>query len=487
MKWETTLALSAAVLLGAQHPALAESNPNDNQIYVPVAQCRVLDTRQSAGGNLVSNVAQNFYAYGDAGQMSAQGGNPAGCADPKAPNGPEPAAVAVNITAVGNQATGSGNIRAAVAGETPSNALVNFKQGTNLSNAAIVPLCRGALCPDNKQLSLMSALANVPAVVDVTGYFYPKDTNIVTVAKDGGDFVFPSDAIAYLKALVDGSDPDAPSANHPWVVQIDPGVYNLGASPLVLDVPYVTVRGSGQAATVLEGLGASASGVVQMPADAVTLSNLSVRVAGAGSRRAIRVSAPGAPGVPPAQLSHVSASAIGETFSVGVTVLPGAHLKMVKGAVSAESPGVVSDAIEVNEGATLEIEGTTVTAPSGWALELTGLAGATATAVARNAQFTGGTIGVALLNGNLQAEACLLEATGAGGRALHATVDAPSTATIKQSTLIGAVAINTLPAPSSTTRIAASKLAGTVTTGVAAITCVASYNGNYVALGSTCR
>ncbi|MGY6215100.1 hypothetical protein ACW73L_08065 [Methylolobus aquaticus] len=487
MKWETTLALGAAALLGAQHPALAESNPNDNQIYVPVAQCRVLDTRQSAGGNLVANVAQNFYAYGDAAAISAQGGNPAGCADPKAPDGPEPAAMAVNITAVGNQASGSGNIRAAIAGVIPSNALVNFKQGTNLSNAAIVPLCRGALCPANKQLSLMSALANVPAVVDVTGYFYPKDTNLVTVAKDGGDYVSPSDAIAYLKALVVAADPAAPSAANPWIVQIDPGVYNLGASPLVLDVPYVTVRGAGQAATILEGLGASASGVVQMPVDAVTLSQLSVRVSGAGSRRAIRVSAPGAPGLPPALLSHVSASAVGVSFSVGVTVLPGAQLKMVKGAVSAESPGVVSDAIEVNEGATIELEGTTVKAPSGWALELTGLGGTAATAVARNAQFIGGPIGVALLNGNLQADACLLEATAVGGRALHATQDAPSTATIRQSTVSGPVALNTFPAPSSTTRIAASKVAGTVTPGTASVTCVASYNGNYVGLGSNCR
>jgi hypothetical protein len=160
---------------------------------------------------------------------------------------------------------------------------------------------------------------------------------------------------------------------------------------------------------------------------------------------------------------------------------------MVKGAVRAESPGVVSDAIEVNEGATLELDGTTVTAPSGWALELTGLGGTAASAVVRNAQFIGRNIGVALLNGNLQADACLFEATAGGGRAVHATQEAPSTATITQSTLAGAVAINVSPAPSSTTKIAASKLAGTVTTGTAAITCVASYNGSYVALGSSCR
>jgi hypothetical protein len=160
---------------------------------------------------------------------------------------------------------------------------------------------------------------------------------------------------------------------------------------------------------------------------------------------------------------------------------------MVEGAVSAESPGVVSDAIEVNEGATLELDGTTVTAPSGWAIELTGVGGTAAIAVVRNAQFTGGPIGAALLNGNLQAEGSIFEATGAGGRAIHLVTDAPSNLTVKQSSLIGTESVNSVPAPSATVNVATSKLAGTVLRGTtASFTCAASYNGSYIALGGNC-
>jgi hypothetical protein len=99
--------------------------------------------------------------------------------------------------------------------------LVNFTKGDNTSNAPIIKLCRGN-CPDG-QFTLQAQAANVPVTVTVLGYFYPKDSNIVTVAKDGGDFTDLFAAVAYLKGLA-----TPPSATNPWVVQIDPGTYDLG-------------------------------------------------------------------------------------------------------------------------------------------------------------------------------------------------------------------------------------------------------------------
>ncbi|MGY6215101.1 hypothetical protein ACW73L_08070 [Methylolobus aquaticus] len=472
MRTASKIVLIGTALLGAQPPALAESNPNDNQIYVPVSQCRVVDTRQSAGGNLVANVAQDFYAYGDAVQISGQGGNPAGCADPKAPNGPEPAAVAVNITAVGNQASGNGNIRASAVGVTPANALVNFTQGTNLSNAAIVPICRGS-CSGGKQLSLMSALANVPAVVDVIGYFYPKGTHVVTVATDGGDFTSPIDAIAYLKALVSGSDPDAPSATNPWVVQIDPGTYALGASALVLDVPYVTVKGAGSDATVLTGEGANATGAVQVKVDTTRLESVSVRIAAGitdGTGIVIDNSADASSEIPVISEVAVSADDDGQQ---GLIMEEGSSVSLVGGSVLGEDFGIEAN----HTGVAVFVDGTEVIGNNRGAY-----IGLGASLTARNAQFIAleGILGEAVVNGPLSAVRISHSTLRGEGLAASALALA-SLLEIQQSTIDGPVTDL-----AGIVLIGASQVTGTVS-GLPLLTrCVASYNGNFQPLNSAC-
>jgi hypothetical protein len=102
------IALVGTMLVSAQASANGVSNPIENQIYVPVEQCRLVDTRQTGQPALIQNQPRGFLAYGS--DLSAQGGSPTGCADPKAPHGPQPVAIALNITAVGEFASASGRI-----------------------------------------------------------------------------------------------------------------------------------------------------------------------------------------------------------------------------------------------------------------------------------------------------------------------------------------------------------------------------------------
>ncbi len=68
-------------------------------------------------------------------------------------------------------------------------------------------------------------------------------SNVITVAKSGGDFDNPLDAV--------NSIGDA-SRKNPYIVSIAPGVYNLGSTPLYMQ-SHVSLVGSGQKATYIVG------------------------------------------------------------------------------------------------------------------------------------------------------------------------------------------------------------------------------------------
>ena len=66
--------------------------------------------------------------------------------------------------------------------------------------------------------------------------------NVITVAKSGGDFSDPREA---LKSITDASE------NNRYVVYIAPGIYNLFLEGIVLR-PYVSVVGAGAKSTILQ-------------------------------------------------------------------------------------------------------------------------------------------------------------------------------------------------------------------------------------------
>jgi hypothetical protein len=146
--------------------------------FETVVPCRIVDTRRSVGGDLQAGDPQSFIAYGTAAELAPQGGSfdaEAGtnfdCPNPQAGLGLTPVAIAANVTAVGNQASGAGNIVAYATGaDEPSSSLVNFTPGTNIANSTVIELCEADSCAAD--FDLKANFANVPATVDVLGYYY---------------------------------------------------------------------------------------------------------------------------------------------------------------------------------------------------------------------------------------------------------------------------------------------------------------------------
>ncbi len=138
-------------------------------VYTPVEPCRIVDTRIAVGGGnpIPANTTRDFHVHGTT-LIVAQGGNIAGCIAPQG----EPRAVHVNVTVV--PAGGNGHVRVFPDGRAtpPTASLVNFKQGTNIANAATIEtrFSTNASTPD---ISVFVANAPAHVIMDVMGYYYP--------------------------------------------------------------------------------------------------------------------------------------------------------------------------------------------------------------------------------------------------------------------------------------------------------------------------
>ena len=263
--------LFALSLVFQSMPLQADLN---NSIYVPVEPSRVgnsVPTKVTAG-NFVE-----WLAYGD--DMSAQGGvGSPGCPQPKTDM--KPIGVALNVTVVGNQATGNGNVVAYPAdGATPSGSLVNYKPGTNIANSTIVGLCQDGVC-DGK-FKLQSNLSDVPVIADVQGYFYPTPGNVANVALTGGDYTSPVDAMADVANWC-----GTPSATNQCLVKIAPGADDLGSNQIVMQ-EWVSIQGSGQEATKITGAvstgTADATSAVVVGVNNASLTDLTIENTGGGT------------------------------------------------------------------------------------------------------------------------------------------------------------------------------------------------------------
>ena len=146
------------------------ANAQGDLVYVPLASpCRVVNTRNTASTHLIATNSRDFFSFGPAGTIGAQGGNLTGCDHPRSGEGWQPAAIAANVTAVGKQASGNGNITAYPAGSgAPGASTVNYTPAANIANSTLITLRMS-----DGNFTLLSNGSNVPAVVDVVGYFYP--------------------------------------------------------------------------------------------------------------------------------------------------------------------------------------------------------------------------------------------------------------------------------------------------------------------------
>jgi hypothetical protein len=147
--------------------AVAVGDPTSDLLFVPIAPCRVIDTRLG-GGQMAAGETRNFEVTGST-NFAAQGGNPSGCGIPQGATTPEAAAVMINLVAV--DATGKGNLVAWQFGQPqPTAASINYANiGMNIANGLIVPI--SGVATDASDLSIKASFSPVQIVADVTGYF----------------------------------------------------------------------------------------------------------------------------------------------------------------------------------------------------------------------------------------------------------------------------------------------------------------------------
>ncbi|HVR97913.1 MAG TPA: hypothetical protein VMW27_14945 [Thermoanaerobaculia bacterium] len=137
-------------------------------LFVPVAPCRIIDTRL-AGGPIGANQTRAFEVAGTA-NFAAQGGAASGCGIPLGASDPLAPAVVINFIAVAPG--GPGDLRAWEFGQPAPNAsVINYANvtGLNIANGVIVPIA--GVSTLDKDLNIVADVSGTHVVADVTGYF----------------------------------------------------------------------------------------------------------------------------------------------------------------------------------------------------------------------------------------------------------------------------------------------------------------------------
>lgn len=186
----TALALAAGSLAGAGVALAVGSGANGNSttpaavpaaatapltlenVFVPIAPCRIIDTR-SGGGQFAANATRSFLIRGTSG-FPAQGGAATGCGIPE---GATAVMVSVSSVTIG----GTGYFRAGPYGSAALNGTIaHYQPGPITTTGGTMTLGPAAGAYD---ISIKAYDAPAGIVVDVTGYFAPQMA--AYVAADG--------------------------------------------------------------------------------------------------------------------------------------------------------------------------------------------------------------------------------------------------------------------------------------------------------------
>jgi hypothetical protein len=155
--------------------AKALGDADSDLVFVPLAPCRIIDTRLVSAGALAAGEQRNFLVAGT-NAFLAQGGTGGGCGVPDGVSEPAAPAVVINFVAVGP--AGPGNLRAWEFGQpVPTASVINYANvpGLNIANGVVVPIEGTSLQPSD--LSIRADVSATHVVADVTGYFtrFPVD------------------------------------------------------------------------------------------------------------------------------------------------------------------------------------------------------------------------------------------------------------------------------------------------------------------------
>lgn len=129
--------------------------------YVPIAPCRIVDTRQQ-GGQFAPNNIRNYYVSGASG-IGDQGGKAGGCGIPLG-------AKAVSATVMAINAAANGYLRVWPAGTTEPNATVLHYRTGQTSTGTTLSMTSGT----GPHVRVKNYTGRTQVVVDVFGYYIPQ-------------------------------------------------------------------------------------------------------------------------------------------------------------------------------------------------------------------------------------------------------------------------------------------------------------------------
>jgi hypothetical protein len=258
VRGRSILWIAASLSVLSASPSI--SQPPD-LTYHTVTPCVLVDTR-TTGGTFTAGETRTYNVAGSC-DVPAWSNNIA-----------QAQAVALTITAI--TPTGSGHIKAFAADQAGTTSVLNFTTSVNIANTTPVAL---AQTPGVGDIKINVSNWTTHVLLTVVGY-YSRDIQTVHVHPVPGDG--PASGTRLINALAGITDA---SATKRYVVKVEPGIYDVGATMLVMK-PYVDIEGSGQEATVIQGVGTTdttATIAVVKGASSSELRDLQVRSTGSAS------------------------------------------------------------------------------------------------------------------------------------------------------------------------------------------------------------
>lgn len=309
-----------------------------------------------------------------------------------------------------------------------------------------LPAClNGSTTAPNVKFSVGGQAVNTACIVTLehTVIVSPKSTAIL-----GGD------SLLSAMTLISNSNP---SATNPWLLKVEPGLYDLNARALTL-LPYVDMEGSGEETTVISSsIGSSSfppSNATIIMSNTTELRSLKILNNGNSNTFQIAVLAPGNP--TNVRLTYVNATAStgsSSNFSNGFEVISGTATIDNSILTGATISGVSTGAY--NNGGTMTVNNSTIIG-------------------------TGGNTVYGIYSYNGVTNLLNTNSTASGGTSNYGFLNNGSITTIQNSTLVGVTnSVNSF----GTAKIGASQLNGPRT---GTLVCAASYDGSFAALGSGC-
>jgi hypothetical protein len=304
----------------------------------------------------------------------------------------------------------------------------------------------------------------------------------------------------------------APSANNPYLLKLEPGIYNVGNQPLHL-LPYVDFEGSGQNITIINS-SAAANGLVPTQGAVVAASNSALRsvkiIENVTSPYSTALFVPG--GVTNFSINETILSAAGASALNYALYNNGGTVLVQNSAVSVSDNSFINFAVD-NHGGTLTVQGSSILAISSGFSEALLSEGPT-TVLNSTISATGGTNSYAIniISDSLTVQNSSLsvsgasadnvtinngsgltieasELTAAGGSNVTSAIRNSGTAIVKSSNLSAAGGTNNYGFYNyaGSAKIVVSQLAGSpAVAGGVGVICIGDYTGSFTTLNSIC-